>query len=204
MIKKYFITFNLTVTPDDISWKCYESISKPYEPHMRNIKSTFSRTGHMCFLIDFLKICLFLILTPVPHTNTHHKASEDLKYCTQIARTTFTIFWWWFCQFFNLAADVFKISWNSVSLTLKCTTFPSRFICVHLNNTSFQVKSSLLYCQFFHSTYIQRIEIALLSDPWCIQLTLNTDSRRSNTDQYSLTICTYKLYRYTNEDIVEK
>ncbi len=109
---------------------------------MRNIKSTFSRTGHMCFLIDFLKICLFLILTPVPHTNTHHKASEDLKYCTQIARTTFTIFWWWFCQFFNLAADVFKISWNSVSLTLKCTTFPSRFLCVHLNTTSFQVKSS--------------------------------------------------------------
>ncbi len=70
----------------------------------------------------------------------------------------------------------------------------------------FQVKSSLLYCQFFHmySTYIQIIEIALLSDPWCIQLTLNTDSRRSNTDKYSLTICTYKLYRYTNEDIVEK
>ncbi len=31
---------------------------------------------------------------------------------------------------------------------------------------SSQVKSSLLYCQFFHmySTYIQRIEIALLSD----------------------------------------
>ncbi len=65
-----------------------------------------------------------------------------------------------------------------------------------------QVKSSKFYCQFFHmySTYIQRIEIALLSDPWCIQLTLNTDSRRSNTDKYSLTICTYKLYRYTNED----
>ncbi len=55
-----------------------------------------------------------------------------------------------------------------------------------------------------YSTYTQRIEIALLSDPWCIQLTLNTDSRRSNTDKYSLTICTYKLYRYTNEDIVEK
>ncbi len=55
-----------------------------------------------------------------------------------------------------------------------------------------------------YSTYIQRIEIALLSDPWCIQLTLNTDSRRSNTDKYSLTICTYKLYRYTNEDIVKK
>ncbi len=46
---------------------------------------------------------------------------------------------------------------------------------------SSQVKSSLLYCQFFHmySTYIQRTEIALLSDPWCIQLTLNTDSRHS-------------------------
>ncbi len=55
-----------------------------------------------------------------------------------------------------------------------------------------------------YSTYIQRIEIALLSDPWCIQLTLNTDSRRTNTDKYSLNICTYKLYRYTNEDIVEK
>ncbi len=69
-----------------------------------------------------------------------------------------------------------------------------------------QVKSSLLYCQFFHmySTYIQRIEIVLLSDPWCIQLTLNTDSRRTNTDKYSLNICTYKLYRYTNEDIVER
>ncbi len=41
------------------------------------------------------------------------------------------------------------------------------------NILSSQVKSSLLYCQFFHmySTYIQRIEIALLSDPWCIQLT---------------------------------
>ncbi len=67
-------------------------------------------------------------------------------------------------------------------------------------------KSSKFYCQFFHmySTYIQRIEIALLSDPWRIQLTLNTDSRHSNTDKYSLTICTYKLYRYTNEDIVEK
>ncbi len=26
-----------------------------------------------------------------------------------------------------------------------------------------------------YSTYIQRIEIALLSDPWCIQLTVNTD-----------------------------
>ncbi len=71
---------------------------------------------------------------------------------------------------------------------------------------SSQVKSSKFYCQFFHmySTYIQRIEIALLSDPWCIQLTLNTDSRRSNTDKYSLTICTYKLYRYTNKDIAEK
>ncbi len=69
-----------------------------------------------------------------------------------------------------------------------------------------QVKSSLLYCQFFHmySTYIQKIEIALLSDPWCIQLTLITDSRRTNTDKYSLNICTYKLYRSTNEDIVEK
>ncbi len=55
-----------------------------------------------------------------------------------------------------------------------------------------------------YSTYIQRIEIALLSDPWCIQLTLNTDSRHSNTDKYILTICTYKLYRYTNEDIVEQ
>ncbi len=73
----------------------------------------------------------------------------------------------------------------------------------HLNFLiSSQVKSAL----FFHmySTYIQRIEIGLLSDPWCIQLTLNTDSRHSNTDKYSLTICTYKLYRYTNEDIVEK
>ncbi len=72
--------------------------------------------------------------------------------------------------------------------------------------SSSQVKSSKFYCQFFHmySTYIQRIEIALLSDPWCIQLTLNTDSRHSNTDKYSLTICTYKLYRYTNEDIVEQ
>ncbi len=74
------------------------------------------------------------------------------------------------------------------------------------NEYSRQVKSSLLYCQFCHmySTYIQRIEISLLSDPWCIQLTLNTDSRRTNTDKYSLNICTYKLYRYTNEDIVEK
>ncbi len=71
---------------------------------------------------------------------------------------------------------------------------------------SSQVKSSKFYCQFFHmySTYIQRIEIAILSDPWCIQLTLNTDSRHSNTDKYSLTICTYKLYRYTYEDIVEQ
>ncbi len=55
-----------------------------------------------------------------------------------------------------------------------------------------------------YSTCIQRIEIALLSDPWCIQLTLKTESRRSNTDKYSLNICTYKLYRYTNDDIVEK
>ncbi len=68
---------------------------------------------------------------------------------------------------------------------------------------SSQVKSALLSIlpHVQYSTYIQRIEIALLSDPWCIQLTLNTDSRRSNTDKYSLT---YKLYRYTNEDIVEK
>ncbi len=53
-----------------------------------------------------------------------------------------------------------------------------------------QVKSSKFYCQFFHmySTYIQRIEIALLSDPWCIQLTLNTDSRHSNTNNDVLTI----------------
>ncbi len=49
-------------------------------------------------------------------------------------------------------------------------------------------KSSLLYCQFCHmySTYIHRIEIALPSDTWCIQLTLNTDSRRTHTDKYSL------------------
>ncbi len=61
-----------------------------------------------------------------------------------------------------------------------------------LSTSCSQVKSSLLYCQFFHmySTYIQRIEIALLSDPWCIQLTLNTDSRHSNTDKYSLTMYT--------------
>ncbi len=48
-------------------------------------------------------------------------------------------------------------------------------------NLFVKVKSSqsLLYCQFFHMyrTYIQRIEIALLSDPWCIQITLNTNSR---------------------------
>ncbi len=42
-----------------------------------------------------------------------------------------------------------------------------------------QLCQSLLYCQFCHMyrTYIQRIEIALLSDPWCIQITLNTNSR---------------------------
>ncbi len=45
-----------------------------------------------------------------------------------------------------------------------------------------------------YRTYIQIIEIALLSDPWCIQLTLNTDSRHSNTDKYSLTICTYNIF----------
>ncbi len=28
-----------------------------------------------------------------------------------------------------------------------------------------------------HVPYIQIIEIALLSDPWCIQITLNTNSR---------------------------
>ncbi len=72
----------------------------------------------------------------------------------------------------------------------------------HAQWVTCQVKSSQV-CFIVNSatctahTYIQRIEIVLLSDPWCIQLTLNTDSRRTNTDKY-------KLYRYTNEDIVEK
>ncbi len=85
---------------------------------------------------------------------------------------------------------------------VKCVKCVCVCVCVCVCGVFSQVKSSKFYCQFFHmySTYIQRIEIALLSDPWCIQLTLNTDSRHSNTDKYSLTICTYKLYRYTNED----
>ncbi len=91
------------------------------------------------------------------------------------------------------------VLWRLGKPTKKCALLPPTDASVEC-----QVKSSLLYCQFFHmySTYVQRIEIALLSDPWCIQLTLNTDSRRSNTDKYSLTISKYKLYRYTNEDIV--
>ncbi len=57
-----------------------------------------------------------------------------------------------------------------------------------------------------YSTYIQRIEIALLSDPWCIQLTLNTDSRRSNTEkcgsadieQKLTTVCALRQLDETN------
>ncbi len=50
---------------------------------------------------------------------------------------------------------------------------------------------SLLYCQFCHMyrTYIQRIEIALLSDPWCIQITLTVE--RKNTDKYKSNIYIY-------------
>ncbi len=81
-------------------------------------------------------------------------------------------------------------------------------VCVLVSHLVCIIKSSQV-CFIVNSAtctgpYIKRIEIALLSDPWCIQLTLNTDSRRTNTDKYSLNICTYKLYRYTNEDIVEK
>ncbi len=38
---------------------------------------------------------------------------------------------------------------------------------------------SQLYCQFCHMyrTYIQRIEIALLSDSWCIQITLTVECK---------------------------
>ncbi len=37
-----------------------------------------------------------------------------------------------------------------------------------------------------YHTYIQRIEIALLSDPWCIQITLTVE--RKNTDKYKSNI----------------
>ncbi len=55
-------------------------------------------------------------------------------------------------------------------------------------------KVSLLYCQFCHMyrTYIQRIEIALLSDPWCIQITLTVE--RKNTDKYKSNIYIYILH----------
>ncbi len=61
-----------------------------------------------------------------------------------------------------------------------------------------QVKSALLsilpHVQYIHTENWNCV--TLRPDPWCIQLTLNTDSRHSNTDKYSLTICTYKLYRF--------
>ncbi len=57
-----------------------------------------------------------------------------------------------------------------------------------------------LFIQMYTSQFQKNVNILTFN----IQLTLNTDSRRSNTDKYSLNICTYKLYRYTNEDIVEK
>ncbi len=54
---------------------------------------------------------------------------------------------------------------------------------------------SLLYCQFCHMyrTYIQRIKIALLSDPWCIQKTLTVECK--NTDKYKSNIYIY-IYIY--------
>ncbi len=57
------------------------------------------------------------------------------------------------------------------------TSMPRR--CQTVLKRSQSQSQSLLYCQFCHMyrTYIQRIEIALLSDPWCIQITLNTNSR---------------------------
>ncbi len=67
----------------------------------------------------------------------------------------------------------------------------------HLHSEVSQVKSAL-FSILPHVQYIQRIEISLLSDPWCIQLTLNTDSRRSNTDKYSLNhmyIQTIQIYK---------
>ncbi len=59
---------------------------------------------------------------------------------------------------------------------------------------------SLLYCQFCHMyrTYIQRIEIALLSDPWCIQITLKVE--RKNTDKYKSNIYIY-IHTYTHTHI---
>ncbi len=48
-----------------------------------------------------------------------------------------------------------------------------------------KVKVSFIVNSATVPTYIQRIEIALLSTPWCIQITLNTNSReRKNTDKY--------------------
>ncbi len=44
-----------------------------------------------------------------------------------------------------------------------------------------------------------------MGSPLCVRSTFPQGlTRRTNTDKYSLNICTYKLYRYTNEDIVEK
>ncbi len=107
---------------------------------------------------------------------------------------------WQSLSVFCLLSGAFKPSPDSIS------QLQSRWALVCQDGPTYQVKSSLLYCQFFHmySTLHTENWNCVLSDPWCIQLTLNTDSRRTNTDKYSLTICTYKLYRYTNEDIVEK
>ncbi len=83
------------------------------------------------------------------------------------------------------------------------TFFYCRSILFYFQVVVKSVKSALLSI-LPHVQHIRELKLHYSSDPWCIQLTLNTDSRRTNTDKYSLNICTYKLYRYTNEDIVEK
>ncbi len=68
--------------------------------------------------------------------------------------------------------------------SLTSSTLPSHTLTATIGSQS----QSLLYCQFCHMyrTYIQRIEIALLSDPWCIQITLTVE--RKNTDKYKSNI----------------
>ncbi len=88
-------------------------------------------------------------------------------------------------------ASFFQSSFHSTS------TYSLSASIIYSNTQSKSKSQSLLYCQFCHmySTYIQRIEIALLSDPWCIQITLTVE--RKNTDKYKSNIYIY-IYIHTH------
>uniref|UniRef100_A0A8C1SEV3 Trafficking protein particle complex 9 n=1 Tax=Cyprinus carpio TaxID=7962 RepID=A0A8C1SEV3_CYPCA len=163
-----FLTWDLQDALSHLPLKSGQSVSIPV-----NISAKLDFSGQESLLNDLnddgISVTGLPVSSPLrqvlkPRTENKPVGSDASK--NEFNHVKYTSYGW--CCFNGYLGSNYDI-------TLEC----SAHIQVHCE----LVKSSLLYCQFFHmySTYIQRIEIALLSDPRCIQITLTVEPK--NLDQ---------------------